>query len=206
MKVEPDISYGDEHVAFHRAIGSAVAQWAHVENGLFNVGLSAFGHDSKVFGPSFIVIENWRSKLAFVDQAIEFSNIFKPIYSDWVALRDRIGKLAVRRNKIVHGRTIGYPDAKVGNRYAIVPITYRTPKIKTKKAGPPQGSLCVSEIDLAARQFSRASTDLFDLKSRAEGYEGQFGERDLPELQALSVAEIVRQMHSMLQPHNHDTG
>lgn len=193
---------GVEYIAFHCAIGTAVAQWAHVENGLFNLAHFAFGEpENLVFGASYNSIENFRAKLGFVDQAIRHSKPFEPHLAEWSTIHDHIASLASRaRNKIAHCRTIAFPQAPPGRRYAIVPIGYQETRFKSKKALPPSDALCLSDIDLAARQFSRASNILFDLLARAQGLPEPFGELARQEPPRRSLADIARQIDEALQP------
>jgi hypothetical protein len=187
----PDLTPVEEHIAFHMAIGQAVTQWAHVENGLFNICTVAFGKASViVVGASFHAIENFRTKLAFTDNAVTQSVEFAQILPDWIKIRDQVQGLSSTRNKIAHCRTIGYPAAPVGRRYAIVPISYKEQKIKSKKAVPPNGSLCVKDIDLAAHQFSIASNRLMDVMARGQGGRWPPAEHGRQEAQVRSLIEI----------------
>ncbi len=195
----PIITPSEESILFHMAIGHAVAQWAHVENGLYNVATTAFGGDSPSLGPAFHAIENLRTKIAFVGEAVSHSAAFTDLQPEWAKVRDLVSSLASsKRNKIAHCRTIGYPAAEEGRRYAIVPISYKVSKFKNKKAGPPSGSMCVSDIDQAARQFAMAANLLFDLKARAEGLPEPYGELSRQEPPRQTLAQLARQMRAML--------
>lgn len=187
----PVLTPVEEHIAFHMAIGQAITQWAHVENGLFNICTVAFsGVPTKVVGASFYAIDNFRTKLAFTDNAIAQSNTFKELIEDWAKLREQVRALSSTRNKIAHCRTIGFYGASARRRYAIVPISYKEPKIKSKRPLPPSGSLCVRDIDLVSRQFSRASNLLLDLMAKAQGGQWLPAEHAPPEPQLRSLKDI----------------
>lgn len=172
---KPILAPVEESILFYMAIGQAVSQWAHVENGLYNLACAALGDGSDAFGAAYHKIENFRTKLAFTDQAIALSPKFTNLQPDWSATRNNVESQAKIRNKIAHCRTIVFPNSVEGRRYAIVPISYDQSKFKSGKAIPPSGSLCVIDIDQAAKQFAMASNSLFDLLARAEGCPEQFG-------------------------------
>lgn len=171
----PALTTVEESILFHMAIGQAVSQWAHVENGLYNLARMALGDRSDAFGAAYHKIENFRTKLAFTDQAIVLSPKFADLQLEWAKARDSIGGFAKSRNKIAHCRTITFPEAPEGRRYAIVPMSYEKSKLKSKKALPPSGSLCLVDIDQTARQFAQVSNTLMDLVARADGHQEQFG-------------------------------
>lgn len=187
----PALTPVEENIAFHMAIGQAVSQWAHVENGLFNICVTAFkGSPPKVLGASFHAIDNFRTKLGFTDSAIQQSKAFSEVLADWAIIRDHVRGLSTTRNKIAHCRTIVYPDAPAGRRYAIVPISYKGAKKQSAMALAPSGSLCVKDIDLASRQFSRASNCLLGLMAKVQGHHWPPGESSQQEPQPRSLVEI----------------
>ncbi|WP_336979374.1 hypothetical protein [Altererythrobacter fulvus] len=181
----------EEQIVFHFAIGQAIAQWAHVENALYNICVVAFGEkQSPVLGASFHSIDNFRTKLSFTDSAVQQSSRFTELVAEWSTERDRARGLSVLRNKIAHSRTIGYPEATPGRREAIVPISFRPLKKQRKAPGPPPDSLCVKDIDLAARQFARASNALLGIMAKAQGHRWRPAESSQQELQVRSLKEI----------------
>lgn len=199
MSANSEMTPSEEHIAFYMAIGRAVTQWAHVEHGLYHIASRIFGGDamgSLAFG--FLSIENFRSKLAFVDRAYGTAIFFREFEADWADLRDHVRGLSSRRNEIAHGRVIIYPNSKVGRRYAIVPTFAPEPKKKQKVPSPPPGSLCVRDIDLAAMRFSRAALRLENLYYRIGGEEDPREEHAQQEPQAQTLAQLRHQIHAML--------
>lgn len=201
MPSNSDMTPGEEHIAFYMAIGQAVTQWAHIEYGLYHVANRIFGGDengSLAFG--FLSIENFRSKLAFVDRAFGTAAFFDEFEADWTKLREMVRGLSSRRNEIAHGRVIIYPTSKVGRRYAIVPTFAPEPKRKQKVPTPPPGSLCLRDIDLAAKRFSTAAHQLSGLYYRIGGQKNPLEEHAQREPQAQTLAQLKRQIHAMLPP------
>lgn len=197
----PEVTPSEEHVAFYMAIGRAVTQWAHIEHGLYHIASRIFGGDelgSLAFG--FLSIENFRSKLAFVDRAFGTAVFFREFEVEWADLREHIRGLSSRRNEIAHGRVIIYADGKPGRRYAIVPTFAPEPKRKQRVPTPPPGSHCVRDIDLMQRQFSRAATRLHSLYYRAGGEADPYEEPARQAPQAQTLVQLTRQIHAMLPP------
>lgn len=201
MTQKPVMTPNEEHTAFYMAIGRSVTQWAHIENGLYHIASRIFGGDTTgalAFG--FFSIENFRSKLAFVDRAYGTAIFFHEFEPEWIDLREHIKSLSSRRNEIAHGRVIIYPHNTPGRRYAIVPTFAPEPKRKTKLPKPPPGSHCIRDVDLIQRQFSRAAMWLDGLYYRIGGEEDPHGERVPQEPQPQTLASIVRQIHATLPP------
>lgn len=201
MSARPILTTGEEHIAFYMAIGRAVTQWAHIENGLYHVANRVFGEDTAAplaFG--FMSIENFRSKLAFVDRAFGTAIFYREFELDWAEVREQVRGLSSRRNEIAHGRVIIYPHSKPGRRFAIVPTFAPEPKRRQKVPTPPSGSLCVRDIDLAQRQFSRAAARLHELYFRIGGEGEQPGAPAQPEPKSQSLAQLRRQIDAMHRP------
>lgn len=192
---------GEELLAFNEAIGRAVTQWAHVENGLYLVALAAFGREAwETLGPSFYSIENFRSKLAFTQSAVKEHADYRAYEQEWLGLAAHVTSLSASRNKIVHGQAIYYTEGQIGRRCAIVPHSLPEPKFKSKKRLAPSGSICVRDIDLSARQFSMASSRLMSLYWRLVRQGDPFAERAQQEPQHQSLVQLRRQIEAMLPP------
>lgn len=191
----------EESIAFYVAIGQAVNYWSNVEQGLFLVVASSFKkRDPHMHASGFFSIENFRSKLGFTDRIVKASSASAKCKDDWGEQFETVRGLSQVRNKIVHGRVYGYPMASPGRRYAVVPVLPKPSRLKSKVLKPPSGSLCVRDIDLAARQFSRAFLMLGDLSCRIEGREGLRAEHVPPEPQPRTLVQLRRQMQATLEP------
>ncbi len=186
----------EEHLAFHCSIGVAIAQWAFVENSLCHVAGAclSLGH---AIAPGFYAIENFRSKLAFVHRSFQNSRFAATYWDEWNTLQLHIQGLATKRNAIAHGRSAIFSDAPAGRRYALCPIVWETPKKKSAKGLPPAGALCLRDLDLYAKQFSKASVRLTSLWSRMSGDEDMFAEAAQQEPQPQSLAQLRHQIYAM---------
>ncbi len=188
----------EEHLAFHYAIGSAITQWSHIEHGLFLVSLRCFSPcRPESVASGFFAIENLRSKLAFVHRVFQTSLYADEYWAEWNTLQSHVQNLAKRRNALAHGRLMIYVNAPAGRRCALVPISWDEPKIKAKEGHPPTGSICLRDIDLYSKQFSRASLRLQSLYFRMSGDEDLLGEHAQQEPQPLTLAQLRRQIYSM---------
>lgn len=189
---------GEEHIAFYHAIGIAVTAWSHVENELFHVALGCFAPcKPEQVGSGFYAIENFRSKLAFVDRVFQATSAKKEFLADWTILANHVQGLSSKRNALAHSRVIVFPEAPAGRRYAIMPNVFATPKKKTASHLPPVGSLCVRDVDLIAKQFFKASARLSNLYARMIKAEGMPEELVRQEAQALSLAQLRRQIYAL---------
>lgn len=188
----------EEHLAFYHAIGMAVTQWAHVENGLSQVALACFAPcRPELVIAGFYSIENFRSKLAFVKRVFQQRELDAELRDEWKTLSKHIEGLSAKRNAVAHGRVIVYPNAAPGRRYAIVPLLWEEPKRKSSGNQPPPGSLCVRDIDLYSKQFSKASARLQVLYSRVQGEESHLAEFAQQEPQPLMLNQLRRQIYAM---------
>lgn len=197
MTVRPSMYPSEEHLAFYHAIGMAVTQWAHVENGLYNVACCAFDN-KKALGNGFAVIENFRSKLAFTDKVVMFAIKDQSMANEWASIFTKLQGLSTYRNKIAHGNVTIYPESKPGIRYALIPTFTTENKKKSSKPISPTGSLCVKDINLVSKQFGMASNYLLSFVSRLQGHKDLFQELIQQEPKPQSLDELRRQIYTML--------
>jgi hypothetical protein len=193
----------EEHLCFYHELGLAVTQWASVEQGIYWIALRSFEeHESHVIGPAFFSIENFRSKLAFVDAAFE-AKFGGSIYAEhWASIRDEVLVLASARNRLVHYHLAVMPKAKPGRRYFLHPTVVR-PEISKFGQRPghnraPSGALFLKDIYRDARRFATASNKLLNLWHILGGREGPFGQDVLKEKPIPQLPQLVRQMRTLL--------
>jgi hypothetical protein len=196
----------DEGVAFYHTIGQAVTRWAEIETTLFWIATRCFtDSDAGTLGKAFYAIENFRSKLAFVDRAIRAAKLQSLTNTQrldcikrWDGLAAQLQSLASDRNKIVHGHVIVYPHAKEGRRFAILP---RHPQPQTKKQAtpkPPSEAYGVTNIDLAHTRFQYVELRLMCLYSRLNGDVSLLEAASQREPKPRSLAQIMRQIRTAL--------
>jgi hypothetical protein len=190
----------EEHICFYRELGLAVTQWAHVEHGIYMIALRCVGISRhRIIGPAFLSIENFRSKLAFVDAAFQAKFGTSKHAVEWRTLRDDIETLAKARNRFVHYQARVFPDAKPGRRYALMP--YRSKLGKRKPATRPKlpsGSLFVRDIYRDSRRFATVSNRLLNLYSRLGRERAPFGEDFIRDKPVPSVGQLAREIHGVL--------
>lgn len=198
MAAKSVLNINEEQLAFYWAIGLTITQWAHVEHALFQVVYRAFGNsENRGLAGGFFSIENFRSKLAFVDRVAAASKEFEPFYAEWAKLRDDVRALSSRRNELAHSQVMVFLSAPEGRRYAIVPLFGPKPSKKHNPQHPPPGSICVRDIDLTRLRFSKAFVRLTSLCCRIDGHEDLFAEHAQQEPKAQSLGELKRQIHAM---------
>ena len=83
MAKQYEITTVAESITFHFCIGEAIAQWAYIERALFMLANLAFD-SNKALAPAFHSVENFRSKLAFVDRALQTLPQYEAFAQDWM--------------------------------------------------------------------------------------------------------------------------
>lgn len=201
MAQRPAMTPGEESIAFHYAMGTAITQWAFIENDLYLIALACFdGRDPHgALGSGFMSIENFRSKVAFVDRTFSTATFKVRFAPQWVSVREAITSLSKTRNAIAHGRCIIYPASEAGRRYALVPNFSKDTR-QRKTGNTPNDALCVRDIDLAARRFSMASERLRQLFLEIEGREDLLARPSLREPQPHTLVALRNQIYEALQP------
>lgn len=199
MLSKPVISVNEEQIAFFMAMGQAVSQWSFIEHGLFLVVSRCFDMDDfQPLANGFYSIENFRSKVSFVDRSFQVSRHVDGFGADWAKTKENVTKLAKSRNAIAHSRVMIHFRAPEGKRFAIVP-TFAKPRGKRDNPDhPPPGSLCLRDIDLARLRFSQAHSQLMSLYLRMDGQEDLYAESALQESNPQTLAQLRHQIYSML--------
>jgi hypothetical protein len=190
----PVMNFNEEQAAFHMAIGRAITQWSLVDYSMYLIAdrCADLGHPNNL--PAVFFISDFPSRVSFVARLFNASPHCDRLGNHGSALLDQVKGLSKRRNAIAHGRVTFYHETPPGHRFAIVPPLARAPE-----NSPPRGSPCVSDIDLAARQFELASMRLQGLYSALRGDPAQPELLALPEPLLRSLAELTEEVCSMAQ-------
>lgn len=192
----------EEHVAFYHELGLTITQWAHVEIALANTVAACCLKDADVgrVANAFYSIENFRSKLAFCDALMSEVHKDRPVLDLWKALSTRLSAAASKRNKLAHHRVIVYSQSTPGRRNAIVPWYVDKPKKKSKKNLPPQGALCVRDINAIRFEFAALYCSLirFSWKLRGAGAQEPFPESYEQPMRPNSIPQLRGQIHAIL--------
>lgn len=194
----PKLYPTEEHHAFYYFLGEAVSHWAHVEHGLSLIAWRCFGSPNVTpLMTSFYAIENFRSKLGFVDSAFKLSQFQKQYDTDWVKLRESVRSLGDERNRLAHRSLVIYPHAKEGRRYALIPPPTKFIGQRLTHKCAPSGSLYVTEIELAARRFSMVWMRLQGLYFRLGGEEDPLAIPAQQEPQPRTLDDLRLQIESV---------
>ena len=165
------MSPADEQRCFYVEVGFSITQWAHVEDSLRHAMLACFPpnqHNALSLG--FFSIENFRSKLEFVDKVVGRVLTGSEHSAPWKKLVDRARSASVNRNKLAHMKVTIYPDAGPGRRYALEPWIVKKEDIqRTRGLKPLPGALCLRDIVRTRHEFFALTISLVNFSSRLRG-------------------------------------
>jgi hypothetical protein len=174
------MTYEEEHVAFHYELGLAIAQWAAIESTLAH--LAAFCvtdiRNHHVLYVSFFSIENFRSKLQFADSLLLAKSVENKRIIDWPAICNRLKVSQKKRNRLAHWAVTHFLDNPTeGRRIALIPwpksanpTTTPTPTVPKRKVKPPSGAICLRELNGIRLEFYAAHVALVNLGAQLRGY------------------------------------
>jgi len=110
---------GEEHIVFFHAYALAVHQWSMVERAMFEVLAACVrAEDVDMVGFGFVSIDNFRSKLSFVDAMLKHKVTSNGHLADWDLLRERLRSAASLRNSLADSTpsSLGQIKARVGSQ------------------------------------------------------------------------------------------
>lgn len=167
---EEPMNKDEEEWCFFHQIGYAMSMWALVEYQLHVLAVLALApKDRFVFYSAYTGIENFRSKVGFVDRAISKGIQNEELKTDWEKLADRILTVSTKRNKLVHWGFVGYPvSPKSGRRISLEP-TYREIEPVQMRLEPPQDALCLLEINVLSQEFYQLFLGVSEFAHRIAG-------------------------------------
>lgn len=106
---------------------------------------------------AFFSIENFRSKLKFVEKAF-YGAIQNPeLRKEWDAVATSVQAASIKRNTFAHPLYREFRASRAGRRCVIIPSGLKPSTRKTKANTPPPGAIGLRELELTAQGF--ASTD-----------------------------------------------
>lgn len=197
--MHPVMYPGEESIAFDLAIGRAISQWAFVEIGMAAIVSFIYRDtDKKIVENSFKSIENFRSKMEFINKCIEFSDLPSAEKESWRALSNEISAISAKRNKIAHGRVWGFPAAPPGRRYAILPKYESTSKIQPRQGIPPNDSMCLKDVYRAMLEFSNLYVKEMSFYNRINNMENPFEILIKDKIQTPDLPDIVDELYAHL--------
>lgn len=172
-----NLTMNEEHGMFHYELGNCITYWAFVEQSLCNLAAGCVGAgDYNTIVNGFYGIENFRSKLQFVDRMVQSAVSDRPeLLRAWTLLDKRITQASVVRNQLVH-RTIGiYDKAPVGKRYALVPhlelhrAVVIFPLVRMMESKPPAEAMFLRQLAAAQSRFFGVQVSIANFKDSMAG-------------------------------------
>ena len=147
---------GEEHLAFYHEIGLTIAQWAHIENSLFLIAAACVNkRNTKGIASGFFSIENFRSKLAFVDALVKTKTSISPRrLAEWQALQIQCAQ--------VQSRETGWPTVASWATRAL-PEDVGTPSFRKPppKSQAPQNRLLAHSASETSWRFGTSFSRCF---------------------------------------------
>lgn len=175
MTNNKELQAREEYLAFYHELGLAITQWAAIENSLFHVMAECFlPIDLQLLAGGFFAVENFRSKLRYVDTVFTMKFGQTPHHDDWVQLNVRITGCVSRRNALAHHQARVYIHGKEGRKYALIPWITHSPITRKKQRNPtipkpPAGALFVRDIVRIRFEFYALAVSLDNFRSRIRG-------------------------------------
>jgi hypothetical protein len=128
----------EECRAFYAALGEAITEWSHVEDGLYMVlerCLRPADHQAVAAG--FYALDHFRSKLAMTDAVAIYCLAGSTHLEAWQKLHKAIERRIKKRNELAHHQVEFDPKAKERHRYKLIPalLDPRSPKIGINTIG-----------------------------------------------------------------------
>jgi len=112
----------EECRAFYAALGEAITEWTHVEDGLYMVLERCLRPaDHRAIAAAFYALDAFRSKLAMVDAVVWHCLADSPRLPDWQRLHKAIDKRTKKRNELAHHQVLFNPKLPEGRRYRLIP-------------------------------------------------------------------------------------
>lgn len=107
--------------AMLQAVALAMSDWAHVEEGLFNVFFNLIG--ATALGPpacAFVAAENMRTKIKMVNSMMRHTKAGRKVLTEWETLQGRCNKLRASRNALAHRRITTLKLGKAKAQQALI--------------------------------------------------------------------------------------
>ena len=182
----------EETIAFYSELGRAITQWAHIEFALSRIVSACFHKgDERLPATGFLSIENFRSKLQYVDAIILSRVQSRTKRAKWAVLMDRAGRLVTKRNRLAHSWVLNVLDAKAGRRIMLLPSR---PTKKARQKYP--GAICLRDVAAYRLEFFALWTALENFSGLLLGQEAQFPKSAEQPQRPPTIAQIRRQIYA----------
>ena len=155
-----------EQLAFYWAVGKAIAQWSFVEKNLRElVAVCVEDADREAIVTTYLSIENFRSKLQFVDRLFAAKFGKTEHRAPWERLYARLRTHSGRRNILAHSVATAYKNGAPGRRIGFQPWLLKsqpgTPTANRQVTGkPPNDAVCLRDVEGMRLEFLALATSL----------------------------------------------
>ena len=154
------MTMNEEQSAFYENLGRCIAQWSHVEDGLFQCYMVALGPLNSILPAQagFYAVQSPEGKLSVANSAVRFCLLeiedrSADIAGLWKSLIKKVEKRRTRRNQLAHFQVLMSMENKPGRRVMLRPALFNP-------NAPDRTPFHVAELKVIARSFGRISTDL----------------------------------------------
>lgn len=192
-----------ERLAFHDALGRAITQWAGLERQLSDIVLACLPDaNRKTILRGYYSIENFRSKLKFIDSLMQTKFAKDRMLDEWASVMGRVASASQRRNSLAHQGVTIDTEAKAGKRYSIRPWVIKEAKRPAKQKSPdkkpPDGTLFLRDIIQARLEFHALMCVTANFAARLTGQVEPFPKSAELPASPPTIRNIKDQIHAIL--------
>jgi hypothetical protein len=156
----------EEMKAMLQAVGQSISDWAHVEEGLFEIFYQLLA--APALGPpacAFIAAENVRSKIQMVDSMMRHDNAGRRVLAEWDNLLKRTDKLRAARNALVHRRVTTLKIGKAKAQPALIGYRHDIRHALEEEYGIPS-HIKIDRVRQLSQEFRELGMDLLKFSTK----------------------------------------
>ena len=191
------MNQNEERLAFYHAIGLAVTQWSHVEFALASIVGSCFGKSNRYLSVNgFHSIENFRSKLRYVDAIVSRQSLPAIERANWSKLIDRAARLSKKRNILAHYWVLNDTTTdRAGRRIMLLPSQPTTKNRKQRNLG----AVFLRDVEGYRLEFSALMCSLENFECRLFERQERFPKSQEQPSRPPTLAKLRRQIYAFAQ-------
>jgi hypothetical protein len=164
----------EEEFIFHYELGQCMNEWAWIERNLGQVALSCFPKaQHKAIMDGYFSIENFRSKIAFVDSIVQRKRDDANVLKRWNDVLDRARTASTTRNALVHRTLVIYERGKGGRRVALMKwmafMDEKWDKARNPKGEAPPEAICLVQLGAFQNTCQAITRTLFNVTREVAG-------------------------------------
>ncbi len=187
-----------ERLAFYDALGRAITQWAGLERQLPDLVFACLPNaDRKTIVRGYYSIENFRSKLKFIDSLIQVKFKPGPVLTEWTTIMDRIATASKKRNILAHQGVAIDTEAKAGRRFSLRPWVIKATQGSAKHKLP-VGTLFLRDIIQSRLEFHALMCVTANFSARLTGQAEPFPKTAELPARLPTIWQIKDQIHAIL--------